>query len=93
MRQVTKRSASSSGAVATSAPAPPAAMIQPASEACRSGGYQVAIAFIGAIRQTATPSPISARAPSSAASLPANANASAPDAAITSSTGSTRRGP
>src|SRR5438876_10791015 len=42
-----KRSASSSGVVAASAPAPPATIIQPASEACLATGYQVTIAFMG----------------------------------------------
>ena len=45
-----------------SAPRPPATIIQPASDDCRSGGYHIAIAFSGAIRHTHTPAPITARA-------------------------------
>ena len=55
-RQSVNRSAISTGVVATSAPTPPATMIQAASDACRSAGYHAEIAFSGAIRQTDTPS-------------------------------------
>jgi hypothetical protein len=37
-------------------------MIQPAYDACRSGGYHVMIALSGAIRHAHTPAPITARA-------------------------------
>ena len=86
-------SAASSGVVASSAPLPPATIIHPASEDCRSTGYHVAMAFSGDIRQAAQPAPISARAATSPASPSAAANASAPRLATTRSTGSTRRGP
>ncbi len=93
VRQPMKRSANSTGSVAASAPTPPATMIQPESDACRCGEYQTAMPFRGAIRHTETPSPISARAIVRPVSPSAAANANAPVAAITSSTGSTRRGP
>src|SRR6202030_2854439 len=51
----TNDNAAASGAVDSSAPAPPATIIHPESEAWRSAGYHAAIAFRGAIRQTATP--------------------------------------
>ena len=79
--------------MATNAPVLPATIIQPPSDACRSRGAQVAIAFSGAIRQVATPSPINARATSNPPSLSAKAKTSAPLAEIISSAGSTRRGP
>ena len=78
---------------AASAPALPAVMIQPASDACRSRGIHAAIAFSGAIRQTATPAPISARATTSPVADSASAKRSAPVAPSTSSADSTRRGP
>ena len=87
------RSASSTGTVASSAPMPPATMIQPEYDAWRSGGNQVASAFSGAIRQAHTPAPITARAIARPASDSAEANNAAPAAATISSTGSTRRGP
>ena len=78
-RQESTDSAAASGAVDSSAPMPPATIIQPASEACRSAGYQVAMALSGAIRHTATPAPISARARTSPARLSLAAKASAPN--------------
>ena len=93
MRQSTTRSASSTGTVASSAPTPPATMIQPAYDAWRSGGYHAAIAFSGAIRHAHTPAPMTARATVSPATFRDAANSAAPIAAIASSTGSTRRGP
>src|SRR6202171_2082888 len=50
----TKDKAAASGAVESSAPAPPAPIIHPESEAWRSAGYHAAIAFNGAIGQIAT---------------------------------------
>jgi hypothetical protein len=79
--------------VASNAPVPPATIIQPANDARRSTGYHVAIAFRGAIRQTATPAPINARETTRPATLSAIANASAPVPASISNSGSTRRGP
>ena len=70
-----------------------ATIIQPESEACRSAGYQVAIALSGAIRPTDTPAPISARPSPRPASVSLRAKHNAPQAPIESSTGSTRRGP
>src|SRR6267378_7909476 len=61
-RQDSRVNAAASGAVDSKAPMPPATIIQPASDACRSTGYQVAIALSGAMRQTETPAPINARA-------------------------------
>ena len=75
-------SAASTGEVASNAPVPPATIIQPDSDACLSGGYQVAIAFSGAIRHTATPAPIRPRASASPVSPSLAANASAPIPAI-----------
>ena len=92
-RHVAKCKAASSGAVAASAPTPPATMIQPAIDGCRSGGYHIAIAFNGAIRQTQTPAPMAARAATRPGSVSASPNAMAPTAATHSSTGSTRRAP
>ena len=85
MRQCAMRSANSIGAVATSAPTPPATMIQPAYDACRSRGYHAAIAFSGAIRHAHTPAPMSARASARPGSVSANANSAAPLAAMASS--------
>ena len=45
-----------------SAPEPPATIIQPDNDACRSRGNHAAMAFNGAIRHAHTPSPITARA-------------------------------
>ena len=92
-RHPVTRSASSTGTVASSAPMPPATMIQPEYEACRSGGNHVASAFNGAIRHAETPAPMTARATASADRDSAAANSAAPAAASASSTGSTRRGP
>ena len=92
-RQCVNVSAISSGTVVASAPTPPATMIQPEYDACRSAGYHAAIAFSGAIRHAQTPAPISARATASPVSVSANANSAAPAAATASSAGSTRRGP
>ena len=92
-RQSVNRSAISTGVVATSAPTPPATMIQAASDACRSAGYHAEIAFSGAIRHTDTPSPISARATMRPVTPSASAKASVPMPQNSSSAGSTRRGP
>src|SRR5262244_1483784 len=54
-RQDMSDSAAASGAVDSSVPTPPATMTQPTSEACRSGGYQVAMALSGDMRHTETP--------------------------------------
>ena len=89
----TNDNAAASGAVDSSAPAPPATIIHPESEAWRSAGYHAAIALSGAMRQTATPAPINARASVSPPTLSLPANASAPQPAMLRSTGSTRRGP
>src|ERR1700687_201556 len=89
----TNDSAAASGAVESSAPAPPATIIHPESEAWRSAGYHAAIAFSGAMRQMETPAPISAREMVRPATLSLAANASAPQPATLRSTGSTRRGP
>lgn len=93
MRQCVTRSASSSGTVAASAPMPPATIIHPAYDACRSRGYHALIAFSGAMRHADTPAPMIARATARLASDSASANSVAPSAASVSSTGSTRRGP
>src|SRR5438046_10114602 len=79
-RQERRVNAAASGAVESKAPIPPATIIQPASDACRSPEYQVAIALSGAMRQTETPAPISARAIASQArsSLARKANAPQP---------------
>jgi hypothetical protein len=92
-RQCMTRSANSSGTVDASAPMPPATMIHPEYDACRSRGYHVLIALSGAIRHAHTPAPITPRAIARPASVSANANSAAPVPAIASSTGSTRRGP
>ena len=89
------RSANSSGTVATSAPMPPATMIQPESDACRSGGYHVAMRLERRHQARATRRRRSARA---RASSPASVSDEREQrarrcAAIASSTGSTRRGP
>src|SRR6266851_1050998 len=89
----TNDNTAASGAVDSSAPAPPATIIHPESEGWRSAGYHAAIAFNGAMRQTATPAPINARANVSPPTLSLAANASAPQPATLRSTGSTRRGP
>src|ERR1700687_1330387 len=86
-------SAAASGAVESSAPAPPATIIHPESEAWRSAGSHAAIAFSGAMRQIETPAPISARAMVRPTTLSLAAHASAPHPATHKSTGSTRRGP
>src|ERR1700686_5256496 len=76
----TNDNAAASGAVDSSAPVPPATIIPPESEAWRSAGYHAAIAFNGAMRQTATPAPINGRASVSPppVSLAAKASASHP---------------
>src|SRR2546428_5316214 len=91
-RQERRINAAASGAVESKAPIPPATIIQPASDACRSAEYQVAMALSGAMRQTDTPAPISARAIASPARSSLAAKASAPQPAIVSRIGSTRRG-
>src|SRR5450631_2926873 len=85
--------AAATGAVESSAPAPPATIIHPDSDAWRSAGYHAAIALSGAMRQTATPTPINARANVSPPTLSLAANARAPQPATIRSPGSTRRGP
>src|SRR5450755_2406910 len=92
-RQDITASAATSGAVASSEPAPPATIIQPDKDACRSDGYHMAMALRGAMRHTAEPRPISARASARPDRLSLAAKASAPHPAKISSTGSTRLGP
>src|SRR5215472_16248320 len=92
-RQESTDSAAASGAVDSRIPILPATIIQPTSEACRSGGYQVAMALSGDIRHIETPAPINARARTRPPSCSLDAKASAPQPAIARRTGSTRRGP
>src|SRR5215831_15614512 len=92
-RHVNTERAAASGAVASNAPTPPATIIQPASDACLSGEYHSAIAFNGAIRQTATPAPMSTRANARPDRPSLTAKRSAPHPATQRSTGSTRLGP
>ena len=68
-------------------------MIQPVSEACRSGGNHCEKALNEAIRQAETPSPIRARPMARPPSEADHAKMAAPRAAMTRSRASTRRGP
>ena len=86
-------SAAASGSVDSSAPQPPATIIQPPRDACRSREYHIAIAVSGAIRQTETPAPMSARENASSEIASLAANASAPQPATARRTGSARLGP
>ncbi len=90
-RQPASCSATSSGAVAASAPSPPEVMIQPVSEACRSAGKLSEKALNAAIRQADTPRPLSPR-PTASPKIPwPMAKVAAPAAAIRRSADSTRR--
>ncbi len=92
-RQPATRNAYSSGVVAASAPKPPATMIQPASDPCRSGGCHTAIAFSGAIRHAHTPSADHGASERKCRQRFRIREQQRAGAATASSTDSTRRGP
>ena len=92
-RQSVIPSSISTGAVADSAPRPPAVMMQPFANGSRSGANHSVLALNEAIRHADTPSPISARPTVSPGRPSLTANTALPAAATSSSADSTRRGP
>ena len=93
VRQSITRSAISTGWVADIAPMAPTRSIQPIRVAMRSSGNHSANAVRDAMKQTATPRPISARPSNSVGKPAANANTAPPSAATSSMVALTRRGP